>query len=96
VSSLGDYVGREVEVVGIQVCYRLHRTAKGEMMKFVSLADETGIAETVLFPDAYRKLGWPLSLSKGARLRIAVDWDETESGLSLEVVDGFTSDEERD
>ena len=64
-------------------------------MKFVSLADETGIAETVLFPEVYRKLGWSLSLSKGARLRIAVDWDETESGLSLNVVDGITCDEER-
>jgi DNA polymerase III alpha subunit len=87
VKDLGKYVDREMEIAGIQVCTRLHRTMKGEMMKFVTLADETGMAETVLFPDMYRKFGWELSQNRGARLRVHIEWDDTESGLSLTVTD---------
>ena len=85
VSALGDFVGREMRIAGIQVCHRLHRTLKGELMKFVSVADETGMAETVLFPDAYRKHGWDLSQRRSASLRVYVEQDETGSGLSLTV-----------
>ncbi|MEX0325306.1 MAG: DNA polymerase III subunit alpha [Puniceicoccaceae bacterium] len=85
VRSLGDFVGREMRIAGIQVCHRLHRTVKGELMKFVSVADETGMAETVLFPDAYRRHGWDLSQSRAACLRVYVERDETGSGLSLSV-----------
>ena len=52
-------------------------------------------AETVLFPEAYRRFGWALSQCKAARLRVYVEWDETESGLSLIVTDALTEDEER-
>ena len=95
VCKLDEHVGREVEISGVQVSYRLHRTTKGEMMKFVSIADESGIVETVLFPEAYHRLGWKLSQSKAARLRVYVEWDETESGLSLTVTNAVTGDEER-
>ena len=75
------------EIAGIQVGHGLHRTGKGGLMKFVSLADESGMAGTVLFPDAYRRLGWDLSQARAARLRVLVEWDETRSGLSLTVVE---------
>ena len=87
VAQLVGHVGREVEIAGIQVCHRLHRTLKGELMKFISIADETGMAETVLFPDVYRRFGWALAQSRAARLRVHVEWDETCSGLSLTVTD---------
>ena len=87
VRELGRYVGREMQIAGIQVCHRLHRTLKGELMKFVSIADETGMAETVLFPDAYRNYGWELSRHRAARLRVLVEWDDTRSGLSLTVTE---------
>ncbi|MGC9450157.1 MAG: DNA polymerase III subunit alpha [Oceanipulchritudo sp.] len=86
ITDLASCVGREVEIAGIQVCHRLHRTLQGGLMKFLSLADETGIAETVLFPDTYRRFGWELSQARAARLRVHVEWDETQSGLSLTVV----------
>ncbi len=91
VSDLPKYVGREMRIAGIQVSHRLHRTVKGEMMKFVTIADETGMAEAVLFPDAYKKYGWELSRKRSACVRVYVEWDGTESGLSLtvtEVVNG--------
>jgi len=87
VAELHRYVGREMEIAGIQVCHRLHRTLKGGLMKFISFADESGIAETVLFPDAYRRFGWALSQTRAARVRVYVEHDETESGLSLTVTD---------
>ena len=90
IAELGNYVGREMEIAGIQVCHRLHRTLKGELMKFISLADASGIAETVLFPDAYREFGWPLSLSRAARLRVSIEYDDTGSGLSLTVTEAIT------
>lgn len=91
IRDLDRYVGREMEIVGMPVCQRLHRTTRGELMQFVSLADETGMAETVLFPETYRRYGWPLSQVRASRMRVHVERDETGSGLSLtvtEVVDG--------
>jgi len=57
------------------------------MMKFVTLADESGMAETVLFPDTYRKYGWELSQKRSACMRVHIEWDETQSGLSLSVTE---------
>jgi DNA polymerase III alpha subunit len=94
ISELENYVGREMEIAGIQVCHRLHRTLKGDLMKFISLADESGIAETVLFPDAYRAFGWPLSRSRAARLRVSIERDETGSGLSLMVTEALSAPHE--
>ena len=87
VARLPELLGREVEVAGLQVCHRLHRTLQGGLMKFISIADASGIAETVLFPDMYRQHGWALSQSRACRLRVLVEPDETGSGLSLTVTD---------
>lgn len=86
-AELEQQVGRVVAVVGIQVCQRLHRTRGGKLMKFISLADESGIAEICLFPETYRRYGWHVSQHPAIRARVAVAWDETRSGLNLTVVD---------
>lgn len=83
IAQLPEFVGREVEIAGLQVCQRLHRTQHGDMMKFVSLADRTGMAEVALFPDVYQEMGWRMLQTLAVRLRVQVDWDETQSGLSL-------------
>jgi DNA polymerase III alpha subunit len=87
IDELPRYVGQEMRIAGIQVSHRLHRTIKGEMMKFVTIADESGMAETVLFPQAYKTYGWELSQKRSACLRVYIEWDETESGLSLSVTE---------
>ncbi len=87
ISDLPGYVGREMRIAGIQVSHRLHRTHRGEMMKFVTFADETGMAETVLFPDAYKTYGWELARKRSACVRVYVERDETGSGLSLTVTE---------
>lgn len=62
--------GESMEMAGIQVCKRMHRTRKGELMKFISLADESGLAEVVLFPEIYRKYGYEWSRKTAVRCRV--------------------------
>ena len=46
-----------VTMLGIIVTYKNTRTAKGELMKFISLEDPTGIFEVTLFPKIYQQFG---------------------------------------
>jgi len=87
VAELARYLGREVEIVGLQVCHRLHRGNDGQLMKFVSFADETGMAETVLFSAQYRRFGQVLARKEAARVRVLVEADATGNGLGLTVTD---------
>ncbi len=50
-----------VTMLGIIVTYKSTRTAKGELMKFISLEDPTGIFEVTLFPKIYSKFGHVLA-----------------------------------
>jgi DNA polymerase III alpha subunit len=57
ITQLRQHLGRRVQVCGIMVADRINPTIKGDLMKFVTLADRTGFVETLLFPDTYRKWG---------------------------------------
>ena len=50
-----------VTMLGIIVTYKNTRTAKGELMKFISLEDPTGIFEVTLFPKIYQQFGHMLA-----------------------------------
>ena len=50
-----------VTMLGILVTYKSSRTAKGELMKFISLEDPTGIFEVTLFPKIYQRFGHVLT-----------------------------------
>jgi error-prone DNA polymerase len=56
-SDLSRHAGRRVTVVGRIVTAKRTVTHKGEFMKFITLEDETGLVEVVLFPGAYRSYG---------------------------------------
>jgi len=84
VEDLGDYVGREVDICGLVVAVRGLHTVKGQPMKFISVADETGIAELTLFPRAYQQIGFQVSRSRSLRIRVLVEWDRTESAVCLQ------------
>ena len=86
IDQLGDYVGREVEVAGIVVVVRNFIAVNGKPMKFVSIADETGIAEVTLFPEAYQRMAYVVSRSRAIRIRVLVKWDKTESSVSIQGV----------
>jgi DNA polymerase-3 subunit alpha len=57
VNRLGEFVGQIVKVCGLVVEQRIHNQITGEPMKFLSLADWTGIIETELFAKTYRSYG---------------------------------------
>jgi DNA polymerase-3 subunit alpha len=48
-------VGQQVMVAGLRQSGHRSRTAKGELMMFLTLEDLSGMLDVVLFPDAYRR-----------------------------------------
>jgi DNA polymerase III alpha subunit len=57
VNRLAEFIGQTVQVCGLIVEQRIHNQATGEPMKFMSLADWTGIVETELFAQTYKTYG---------------------------------------
>ena len=55
--SLHRYAGRRVTMVGFLTTTKRVRTKRAEPMMFLTLEDETGIWDVVLFPRAYRRYG---------------------------------------
>jgi DNA-directed DNA polymerase III PolC len=47
-------IGRRVTVAGVRQTSRRSRTAKGDMMLFLTIEDLQGILDVILFPDVYR------------------------------------------
>jgi error-prone DNA polymerase len=86
IDRLRDYVGREVEIAGVVVAVRNFIAVNGKPMKFVSIADETGVAEVTLFPQAYQRMAYVVSRSKAIRVRVLVEWDKTESSITVQGV----------
>lgn len=57
VNRLAEFVDQTMQVCGLVVEQRIHNQVTGEPMKFLSLADWTGIVETELFAKTYRSYG---------------------------------------
>lgn len=57
VNRLAEFVGQTVTTCGLIVEQRTHHQVTGEPMKFLSIADWTGIAETELFAQTYKTYG---------------------------------------
>jgi len=58
-----ELIGQRVTVAGVRQTSRRSRTAKGELMMFLTLEDLSGALDVVLFPDVYRRAKDILSLS---------------------------------
>ncbi len=54
VARLSEFVGQTVVMCGLVVEQRVHHQATGEPMKFMTIADRTGMVETELFAASYR------------------------------------------
>lgn len=55
IQDLGNYIGKSITFCGWCVTAKTVMTKSGDAMQFVSFEDESGICETVLFPDAYKR-----------------------------------------
>lgn len=78
VNRLGEFVGQVVTTCGLVVEQRTHHQVTGEPMKFLSLADWTGIIETELFAQTYKTYG--LATIRYPVLEIAASVEPFENG----------------
>ena len=81
-ASLPTRVGRRVAIVGLPCAYRRVETKSGERMLFITLADRSGLAECVLFPDAYRTNA---QAHRGQVVRVEGRVDESLGAVTLAV-----------
>jgi DNA-directed DNA polymerase III PolC len=81
-ADLERLVGRAVVVAGLPCASRRVETRSGGVMQFVTLADRSGLAECVLFPDAHRRLG---AAMRGEVVRVGGLVEETLGALTVSV-----------
>jgi DNA-directed DNA polymerase III PolC len=57
VAHLAEHIGRRVTLCGLVVADRTHHQSNGELMKFMTLCDRSGLIETELFARAFKRFG---------------------------------------
>jgi DNA-directed DNA polymerase III PolC len=83
VKRLGEFVGESVTTCGLVVEQRTHHQVTGEPMKFLSIADWTGITETELFAQTYKSYGLATVRYPVLEIEAKVEPFENERGFSL-------------
>ena len=83
INRLGDFVGETVTTCGLVVEQRTHHQITGEPMKFLSLADWTGIVETELFAQTYKSYGLATVRYPVLEIEARVEPFENGRGFSL-------------
>ncbi|HEU6448927.1 MAG TPA: DNA polymerase IV [Verrucomicrobiae bacterium] len=86
VARLGDYVGETVVTCGLVVEQRTHHQITGEPMKFLTLADWTGMVETELFAQTYKNYGLATVRYPVLEVTATVEPFENGRGFSLRVL----------
>jgi DNA polymerase III alpha subunit len=86
VSRLGEHIGEEVVTCGLVVEQRTHHQITGEPMKFLSLADWTGIIETELFSQTYKSYGLATVRYPVLEIEARVEPFENRRGFTLRVL----------
>jgi DNA-directed DNA polymerase III PolC len=86
VSRLGEYVGETVVACGLVVEQRTHHQITGEPMKFLTLADWTGIVETELFAQTYKNYGLATVRYPVLEVEAKVEPFENGRGFTLRVL----------
>jgi len=85
VARLGEFVGQKVLACGLVIEQRLFHQLNGEPMKFLTLADWTGIVETELFAPAYRRHGLATVRYPVLEVEATVEPHENGRGFSLRI-----------
>ena len=86
VARLGQFIGQTVVTCGLVIEQRLHQQITGEPMKFLTLADWTGIVETELFADTYRSYGLATVRYPVLEVTATIEPYENGRGFSLRVL----------
>jgi DNA polymerase III alpha subunit len=75
-----------VTCCGLVIEDRIHQQVTGELMKFLTLADWTGIVETELFADTYRSYGLATVRYPVLEVTARVESFENGKGFTLRVL----------
>ena len=86
VSRLGEHIGQQVVTCGLIIEQRTHHQTTGEAMKFLTLADWTGMVETELFAPTYRSYGLATVRYPVLEVTATVEPFENGRGFSLRVL----------
>jgi DNA-directed DNA polymerase III PolC len=86
VARLGQHVGETVVTCGLVVEQRTHHQITGEPMKFLTLADWTGMVETELFAQTYRSYGLATVRYPVLEIEARVEPFENGRGFTLRVL----------
>jgi DNA polymerase III alpha subunit/nucleotidyltransferase/DNA polymerase involved in DNA repair len=86
VRRLGAFVGGTVTTCGLVVEQRTHHQITGEPMKFLTLADWTGMVETELFAQTYKSYGLATVRYPVLEVEARVEPFENGRGFSLRVL----------
>ena len=86
VQQLGQFAGKRIKMCGLIVAERSHRQSDGRLMKFLTLADRTGMVETELFADANQKWGATASRHPVLAVTAKVEAFEGGRGITLHVL----------
>ncbi len=85
VARLGEHVGETVVTCGLVVEQRTHHQITGEPMKFLTLADWTGMVETELFAQTYKNYALATVRYPVLEVTATVEPFENGRGFSLRV-----------
>jgi DNA-directed DNA polymerase III PolC len=84
-SRLGEFVGQQVTMCGLVIEDRVHQQESGEPMKFLTLADWTGMVETELFARTYQSYGLATVRYPVLEITATVEPFENGRGFTLRV-----------
>src|SRR5205823_10511861 len=86
IARLGDHVGEQIVTCGLVIGQRLFHQITGEPMKFITIADWTGIAETELFARTYKSYGLNTVRYRVLEITATVEPFENSRGFTLRVI----------
>jgi len=86
VNRLGDNLGEQIVTCGLVIEQRLFHQVTGEPMKFLTIADWTGIIETELFARTYQSYGLSTIRYRVLEITAIVEPYENNRGHTLRVL----------
>src|ERR1044071_2214068 len=86
INRLGNHVGEQIVTCGLVIEQRLFHQVTGEPMKFLTIADRTGIVETELFARTYKSYGLNTVRYRVLELAATVEPFENGGGFTLPVL----------
>jgi DNA polymerase III alpha subunit len=86
VNRLGEHLGEQIVTCGLVIEQRLFHQVTGEPMKFLTIADWTGIIETELFARTYQSYGLNTIRYRVLEITATVEPYENNRGHTLRVL----------